>query len=654
MCGIAGILYPQPAIHQDDFAALLRSMGNAIAHRGPDDSGVWLDAGAGVGLAHRRLAIIDLSPAGHQPMTSANGRYVMVFNGEIYNYRPIRAALASQGVGFKGHSDTETLLESIAMRGLDNTLAVLNGMFAFALWDKQTRTLILARDRIGKKPLYYGFCNRVLLFGSELKALRKHPAFDHEIDRHALSQFIQYAWLNGPASIYRHIKKLTQGTYIAIKAGAGVQSCRPVVYWSALDKAQQGALHPLTCTYDEAVDKLDQLLQAAVRRRMIADVEPGALLSGGIDSSLVVSLMQRQSARPVKTFSIGFHEQAYNEAGHAGKIARYLATDHAELYVTPKQCRDVIPLLPRMYDEPFADVSQIPTYLVSRLAREKVKVVLSGDGGDELFAGYTRYFRCVQHWKKHQRVPLLLRPALGGAMGAIAGLCWRLSGRAESGAQIAGWRRFGAKLEKRARRIDAGTCLQLFMRMMARYKNIHQLVIGGAEAGTMLTDRRRWPDHDNAMLNMMLIDTLCYLPDDILVKVDRASMAGSLEARCPLLDKDLVEFSWQIPMHMKADDGSGKKILKSVLAKYIPGELTERKKMGFGVPVGQWLRGPLKAWAEDLLDVNVLQRQAYLHAPAVQTLWRQHQSGWRNHSDLLWSILMFQAWLAEQAPNESK
>ena len=644
MCGIAGVLYSKPKLNNDEFSSLVKAMGDTLVHRGPDDSGVWVNAPIGIGLAHRRLSIIDLSPQGHQPMTSSNERYVIVFNGEIYNYKEIRGSLEKGGVRFKGHSDTETLLESIATYGLEKTLADINGMFAFVLWDKEENSLILARDRLGKKPLYYGACNGVFLFGSELKALKKHPDFDDEIDRAALGQFIQFSWLNGPASIYKSIKKLTPGSYLKINKSLDAESMQPIIYWSALESARQGQSNLYAGSYAEATNHLEKLVANSVGRRMIADVELGALLSGGIDSSLVVSMMQAQSTRKVKTFSIGFHEATHNEAIHAKKIAEYLETDHSELYVTPQECMDVIPRLPDMYDEPFGDVSQIPAHLVSKLANKQVKVVLSGDGGDELFAGYTRYFRCMQHWKKHENIPLFMRPAIGVAMDVAAKSSWSLLANTETQEGVAGWRRLGAKLEKRARRIGAKSSLELFVRMMMRYKNIGELVKMSETSQTVLSNKEIWPKHNDPILNMMLMDTLCYLPDDILVKVDRASMATSLEARCPLLDKEIVEFAWRLPHAMKVNQSGGKRILKDVLGKYLPTELTDRKKMGFGVPIGKWLRGPLRGWGEDLLNIEKMKQQGYLNEVVVQRLWKQHQSGWRNHNDILWSILMFQSW----------
>lgn len=644
MCGITGVLYANPVLGDEQLARTVKKMNDTLVHRGPDDSGEWIDAQAGIGLGHRRLSILDLSPTGHQPMASANKRFVIIYNGEIYNFRELRKELEKNGIVFRGNSDTEVLLESIAYNGLESTLAQLNGMFAFALWDREKRKLTLARDRIGKKPLYYGWCNNIFLFGSELKSLRNHPLFINEIDRNALGQFIQYAWLNGPPTIYKSIKKLIPGSYLQISQEASPDSVEPIIYWSAKNIATYGIENLSSLSFKQAADQLDELLRDSVSHRMIADVELGALLSGGIDSSLIVALMQAQSERPIKTFTIGFHETTHNEAEHAKKIASYLSTDHTELYVTPQECMDVIPKLPEIYDEPFGDVSQIPTYLVSKLAHEKVKVVLSGDGGDELFAGYTRYFRCLDHWKKHARVPPELRPAIGQTMHGAAKFLWAVSRNTTTDAELRGWRRFGAKLEKRARRIDAKTSTELFVRMMARCKNVDEIVLNYSRSDTFLSDQHSWPDFSEPILNMMLIDTLCYLPDDILVKVDRASMATSLEARCPLLDKRVVEFAWQLPFEMKVDQYGGKRILKEVLAKYVPSELTERKKMGFGVPIGKWLRGPLQEWAEELLDPVKIKHQSYLNPKSVQRLWRQHQSGWRNHDDILWSILMFQAW----------
>ena len=444
------------------------------------------------------------------------------------------------------------------------------------------------------------------------------------------------------------INKLIPGSSLRITSSSHKEFLKPKIYWSVLDSAQHVQSNLFAGSFDEAANQLEKILLKSVNKRMIADVELGALLSGGIDSSLVVSMMQTQSERKVKTFSIGFNEETHNEAIHAKKVAEYLGTDHSELYVTPEECMDVIPQLPEMYDEPFGDVSQIPTYLVSKLAREKVKVVLSGDGGDELFAGYTRYLRCMDHWEKHENIPLFIRPAIGKTMDVTAKALWSLLGNTKTQEGVSGWRRFGAKLDKRARRIGAKTSLELFVSMMTRYKDISEIVNQSENSQTMLSINDFWPSHSDPILNMTLIDSVCYLPDDILVKVDRASMATSLEARCPLLDKEVAEFAWQLPSSMKIDQTGGKKILKEVLGRYLPRELTDRKKMGFGVPMGKWLRGPLKDWAEELLDPHKIKHQGYLNECTVQRLWKQHSSGWRNHNDILWSILMFQAWLGKE------
>ena len=649
MCGIAGAMYSSTKYVHSEFSSILKNMGDVLEHRGPDDSGEWFDLSSGIGLAHRRLSIIDLSAAGHQPMHSHNNRYTIVFNGEIYNFGELRKKLSNKGVSLAGNSDTEVLLESIVLFGLEKALECSNGMFAFALWDREEKSLILARDRIGKKPLYYGWCNNVLLFGSELKALKAHPSFDNEIDRNALGQFIQYSWLNGPASIYKNIKKLEPGSYLKIAQSNNSKTIEPVQYWSASRSAENGQSNLFSGTFSEASEHLENLLLDSVNKRMIADVELGALLSGGIDSSLVVSMMQAQSVSKIKTFSIGFNEATHNEAVYAKKIAKYLGTDHTELYVTPDDCLNVIPMLPDIYDEPFGDASQIPTYLVSKLASENVKVVLSGDGGDELFAGYTRYFRCLRHWDKQKNVPTSLRPSVAEAMDLAAKICWQLFGKFSISGEIKEWQRIGSKLEKRARRIDSNDPTELFVKMMSRIRNVHEIVNRYSNSETILSNQHKWPKHSEDILNMMLIDTLCYLPDDILVKVDRASMAVSLEARCPFLDKQIAEFSWRLPQNMKAKNSEGKIILKDILSRYIPAELTERRKMGFGVPTGLWLRGPLMDWAENLLDPARLEQQGYLNKASVLNIWRQHKSGWRNHSDLLWSILMFQAWLEKNS-----
>ena len=644
MCGIAGVFYSNPDLNKESLANLVKNMTDRLIHRGPDDSGIWVDEKIGIGLGHRRLSILDLSSTGHQPMISSDQRYVISFNGEIYNFQEIRKNLEEHFIKFRGSSDTEVMLESIARFGLEQTLKNLNGMFAFALWDRQQRCLVLGRDRIGKKPLYYGLCRKTFMFASELKALTMHPDFNSEIDRSALGQFIQYSWVNGPQTIYKYIKKLPPGSIIKIYEKNILQTLKPETYWSVEKIADFGLENSVKESYDETKSELDSLLRDAVARRMIADVEYGALLSGGIDSSLVTSIMQAQSASKIKTYSIGFLESSHNEAVYAKQIAEYLKTDHNEMYVTPQECMDVIPKLPEIYDEPFGDVSQIPTYLVSKLARNDVKFVLSGDGGDELFAGYTRYLRCLNHWKKQNKFPAQLKPMASKTLSIVADLWWSCVAGIEIDYSAKGWRSLGEKMEKRSGRIEAKSALELFIRMLRNHKNEKNIVYQNEKSITLLSEQSNWPEFSEPILNMMFIDTCCYLPDDILVKLDRASMANSLEARCPLLDQNIIEYSWRLPYSAKVNENGGKRILKDILGRYLPPELTDRKKMGFGVPIGSWLKGPLKNWAEDLLEPAKLKNQSFLNEKNVQKLWLQHQSGWRNHDDILWSILMFQAW----------
>ena len=644
MCGIAGVLHSKATLSNDQLRDVVKKMGGSLTHRGPDDSGEWVDEQSGIALGHQRLSILDLSQAGHQPMISNNQRFVLSYNGEIYNFNEIRMNLENAGVKFRGHSDSEVLLESIAHFGFEKTLPMLNGMFAFALWDREECSLILTRDRVGKKPLYYGYCNGAFLFGSELKSLRVHPNFDAEIDRAALGQFIQFSWLNGPSTIYKHIKKLNPGSYLKMTRANLAGYYNPQKYWSMKKIAEYGSSNPYSNSYLESVDELDKLLRESVALRMTADVELGALLSGGIDSSLVVSMMQSQSTKKIKTFSIGFYESSHNEAEFAKKIAQHLGTDHAELYVTPKECMDVIPKLPEIYDEPLGDASQIPTFLVSKLVSRKTKVVLSGDGGDELFAGYSHYFRCLKHWERQKTIPPALRPFAATMLSALANLFWIFFCQKQTIYSNRGWKSIGEKLEKRSNRINAVSSQELFMQMLKKHNNIEQLVCGSQNNNSMYSDKSVQLNDPEPLLNMMFMDMVCYLPDDILVKLDRASMASSLEARCPLLDARIIEFAWRLPITAKINENGGKRILRDVLARYIPKTLTERKKMGFGVPVGKWLRGPLKEWAEELIDPVKLKNQSYLNSTDVRKLWDQHQSGWRNRDDVLWSILMFLAW----------
>jgi asparagine synthase (glutamine-hydrolysing) len=644
MCGITGCWAPAGPT-ADDLTRVVRGMSDCLIHRGPDDSGTWVDPDAGVALGFRRLAILDLSPAGHQPMISADARFTIIFNGEIYNYRELREELAAWGAHYVSTSDTEVILYAAMRWGPAEMLERLWGMFALALWDRQHRRLLLARDRLGKKPLYYGVHNGTLMFGSELKALRAHPSFQPSIDTEALAQYARFGYVPSPRSIYRGVAKLPPGSSITFTAPA--QSQPPVPYWRPSEFITEGrAARAGSLSDADAIEQLDALLRDAVARRMIADVPLGAFLSGGIDSTTVVALMQAQASRPVRTFTIGFDVEGYNEAAAAKAVAAHLGTDHTELYVTPRQTLDVVPKLPDLYDEPFADSSQIPTFLVSQLARQHVTVALSGDGGDEGFGGYTRYQWADRIWRSARRVPWPLR---------------RLAAKAVQGVSPKGWDRlYGAfqwalppsvrqshpadKLVKLADIWDGRTDDEIYLRLVSQWRQPESVVVAGHEPPDpvgLIATRRTAPDFFE---RMMLLDLLTYLPDDILVKVDRASMGVSLEARAPLLDHRVIEFAWRLPRHLKVRDGRGKWVLRQVLAKYVPTSLTERPKIGFGVPVGTWLRHELREWADTLLDERRLRDDGFFDPKTVRGLWDAHQSGARNAEYPLWVILMFQAW----------
>ena len=637
MCGFAGVFGRSPS--EDD----LRRMGFAIAYRGPDDVGVWIDPETALGLVHRRLSIIDLSPAGHQPMASACERYIIAFNGEIYNHSELRQALGH--TNWRGHSDTETLLAAIATWGLEAALKQCVGMFAFALWDRKSKCLTLARDRLGEKPLYYGWQGDVFLFGSELKALKAHPAFRAEIDRDALALFLRHNAIPAPYSIYQGIHKLPPGTFLQLHAEQ--KDAHPVAYWSARSVAEAGQRNLFRGSDAEAVAELGRLLGQAVNGQMVADVPLGAFLSGGIDSTTVVALMQAQSTRPVKTFTIGFHEADYNEADHAHAVARHLGTEHTELYVTPQDAMDVIPSLSAIYDEPFADSSQIPTYLVSHLARQHVTVSLSGDGGDELFGGYNRYFWARNVWRKIGWMPRPLRAAVAGVLTTVPPASWNTAFQ-----KLERWLparlRYanpGDKLHKAAEILAVRSPEEIYLGLVSHWKHPAQLVPGSHEPRTLLTDPSRQADLPDFEHRMMYLDTVTYLPDDILTKVDRAAMSVSLETRVPLLDHRLVEFAWTLPLDMKIRHGQGKWLLRQVLYRHVPQSLMERPKMGFGVPIDQWLRGPLKPWAAALIEPARLKREGIFDPVPIQRKWLEHQAGARNWSYYLWDVLMFQAWM---------
>jgi asparagine synthase (glutamine-hydrolysing) len=657
MCGITGYLSAPATAAGDELACVVRKMSDRIRHRGPDDSGEWVDAEAGLALGFRRLSIIDLSDEGHQPMQSATGRFVIIFNGEIYNYGDLRRDLERAGGAptWRGHSDTEVMLASFEQWGVRGALERFNGMFAFALWDRRDRTLYLSRDRLGEKPLYYGWMGSTFLFGSELKTLRAHPAWRGEIDRGALALYMRHNYVPAPYSIYKDVAKLAAGGLLTLPWGNGASGRAPSVerYWSARDVAEAAAASPFGGTESEALGELDALLRDAVSIRMHADVPLGAFLSGGVDSSAIVALMQAQSSRPVRTFSIGNTVDAYNEAPYAKAVAAHLGTDHTELYVTPEEARAVIPKLPAMYDEPFADSSQIPTYLVSALARQHVTVSLSGDGGDELFGGYNRYFWGRKIWRSVGWVPRTLRAAVASGLRAVPPRGWdALAGRVAP-LMPASFpaRRVGDNAHKLAGILAVKDPIEMYRGLVTHWEDPAAVVTAGAEPSTALTDQNQWPRTGNFTRHMMALDLVTYLPDDILVKVDRASMAVSLEARVPFLDHRVVEFASRLPLSMKIRGSTGKLLLRQLLFRYVPQSLIDRPKMGFGVPVDSWLRGPLREWAESLLDTQRLRRDGFIADAPVRERWEQHLSGRSNWSYLLWDVLMFQAWLDEQRAN---
>lgn len=647
MCGITGILDTSHQTLNSDLQSTVSQMTNSIHHRGPDDSGTWMDARDGIALGHRRLSIIDLSQAGHQPMHSACGRYVIVFNGEIYNFRNLRKELEDLSYTFKGHSDTEIMLSAISQWGLESAVKRFNGMFAFALWDRKEHLLHLVRDRLGEKPLYYGWMGKTFLFGSELKALRAYPKFKNEIDRNSLALYMRHNYIPAPYSIYKGIYKLSPATILTINKADVSSPPKPVPYWSARYVAECGSSQPFNGSPELAVSKLDSLLQDAVKLRMEADVPLGAFLSGGIDSSLVAALMQKQSDKPIKTFSIGFYEDEYNEANYAKAVADHLGTDHTELYVTPEQAIAVIPNLPTLYDEPFADSSQIPTFLISELTHNYVTVSLSGDGGDELFGGYNRYLWAQSIWKKVGWMPKKLRNATSNALTALSPQTWDIIFR-KMGHVLPGKIKHpnpGDKIHKLSGILTVDNPEAIYLKLISHWKDPDSLVLGAHEPPTPLTDQAVFANLPNFIHRMMYLDLITYLPDDILVKVDRASMGVSLEARVPLLDHRIVEFAWSLPMSFKINNGQSKWLLRQVLYKYVPRELIDRPKMGFGVPIDSWLRGPLREWAEGLLDETRLRDEGFFNPAPIREKWNEHLSGKRNWQYYLWDVLMFQAWL---------
>jgi asparagine synthase (glutamine-hydrolysing) len=643
LCGFSGVI--EYSIVVSDKMQLLSEMGNSIIHRGPDDSGVFITEDNKLGLVHRRLAILDLSAAGHQPMSSKNEQFVLVFNGEIYNHLELRKELEKEhSFHWAGHSDTETLLAGIQTWGLLKTLTKSVGMFALALFDKSSRTLSLARDRAGEKPLYYGYSDGTLLFGSELKALKVHPKFDKSLDISSLMALLQYKYIPAPSTIYEKFKKLAPGTIITFSLD-DPSATQTESYWSFDKVAFEGRQRLFQGSFEEATNCLEEKLSVAINDQMLADVPLGAFLSGGTDSTVITALMQENSHTPVKTFTVGFNEEQYNEANHAKGVAKHLGTDHTEIYVTEQDALNVIPSLARMYDEPFADSSQIPTFLISKEAKKIVTVALSGDGGDELFGGYTRYFRAERFVHKFRGIPKFSFATLANLKPFFLSDVWTCVEQ-KLGLHNSGL--LSNNFAKLAELSSFGSVGGIYNHVISDFKAPELLLAAQCNPLNMLSGRFNHANISN-IENMMLADSYSYLPDDVLVKVDRAAMAVSLETRVPMLDHRVIEFAWQLPFKYKVNGDNGKLLLKSILHKYVPQELVERPKTGFGVPVDSWLRGPLKDWAENLLSEHRIQQQGLFNTVRIRKYWLEHLSGKKNWQYILWNILMFQAWLEEQS-----
>lgn len=652
MCGFAGFIDNKRSLNSDMLKQTIKKMADTLYHRGPDDSGTWVDATCGIALGFQRLAILDLTPTGHQPMISHNGRFVIVLNGEIYNYKDIKKELESVDI-WNGHSDTEIMLEAIGTWGVEAALKKFTGMFAFALWDREKRELTLARDRMGEKPLYYGWLGNTFIFGSELKALKAFTATEFsgqmpwEIDRNALCLYLRYNYVPAPYSIYKGIWKLLPGSFITLgskEIGEKIHKVRK--YWDMLEIVEKGITDPFIGTDTEAIDELDTLLRKAVREQMEADVPLGAFLSGGVDSSAIVALMQVQSNRPVRTFSIGFYEEGYNEAKNAKAVAQHLGTEHTELYVTAETAMSVIPKLPYIYDEPFSDSSQIPTFLVSEMTRKHVTVSLSGDGGDEVFGGYTRYLWGSAIWRRIGWIPEGMRKMASKTLTSLSmdtwdGLFQLLDPLIPKHFKQ---RMPGDKMYRIAKTLTVRSPEELYTRLVSGWQNPASIVIDSREQNFPPFDDIRRSSLSSFLNLMMFMDTVTYLPNDILVKVDRASMGVSLELRAPFLNHHVVEFAWQLPLTMKVRNRQGKWLLRQILYRYVPKKLIERPKMGFGIPIGTFLKGALRPWAEALLDERRLQREGFFRPEAIRRKWLEHLSGRGNWQYDLWAVLMFQLW----------
>ena len=646
MCGICGFVDITNRYDQLNRQKIISEMTNTLIHRGPDDKGNWHNIERGVSLGHRRLSIVDLSAHGHQPMLSNSGRYAIVFNGEIYNHLSLRKELQSSGVkiSWRGHSDTETLLACIDVWGIEKSVQKSSGMFAIAIFDNKENNLFLVRDRMGEKPLYYGFQNRVFLFASELKAINKHPDSIRDIDRNVLALQFRYSYIPAPYSIYQGIKKLKAGTILKVNLNKSniIKEIldEPKTYWSLEEVAINAQKNIYTGNSIEAIDDLADLLGKSVNEQMVADVPLGAFLSGGVDSSLIVSLMQSQSSLPIDTFTIGFSEDEYNEAIFAKKIAKHLGTKHTELYVSSNDAMSVIDKLPQIYDEPFSDSSQIPAYLISQMTRKNVSVSLSGDAGDELFGGYNRYLWTRKIWSRIKFMPISLRKFISYGMTSIPPLIWNKILK-----QILDSPMPGDKVHKLSTILTANSAEDCYFNLISHWNNANDIVIGATGISVPVNDSKNYLNFDSIEQNMMHLDAISYLPDDILAKIDRAAMSVSLETRVPFLNHHVVEFANRLPLSMKIKDGKSKWILRQLLDQYVPRELIERPKMGFAVPIDMWLRGPLRDWAESLLGESRLKKEGFLNYEPIRRKWIEHLSGRRNWQYHLWDILMFQAWL---------
>lgn len=648
MCGIAGFVGFDGTADRSALEAIARTMAGQIRYRGPDDAGEWADPGAPIAFGHRRLSIIDTSACGHQPMVSASGRYVICYNGEVYNFPQLRRSLEDNGHRFTGHSDTEVILAAIEQSGVESAVKSFIGMFAFALWDTELRKLFLVRDRLGIKPLYFGWVASSLVFGSELKSLVSFPGFDRTLDLEALALYFRYNSIPAPHSVYKNVRKQLPATILTFDP-KDLRNPNEKRYWNIGDVAADGLRHPFSGEIDEATDRLDDVVTDAVRHRLVADVPLGAFLSGGYDSTLVSAIMQRESNRPVRTFSIGFENQDFDESPYARRVANHLGTDHTEMIVSSADAQAVVPELPSVYDEPFSDSSQIPTILVSRLARKHVTVSLSGDGGDELFAGYNRHLWVDRTWSATRRIPTVLRGAIGSAMTRISQARWDDIARV-GGAVIPGLRkqrRFGENVHKLAGTLSATGPDEVYRRLLSHWQNPAELVLGSRVSGELDFESFEEVGEMRFAERMMLLDQTTYLPNDILTKVDRASMSVSLEARVPLIDHRVVEFAWTLPLHMKIRNGETKWLLRRLVHKFIPAEFMDRPKAGFAVPIGDWIRGPMREWAADLLSKERICRQGFLNADIVEKKWNEHQAGRGFWQYDLWDVLMFQAWLEE-------